>query len=175
MYPSEMITNNLRLGLESGNDAPFLTFKTLSINRHKGLKAMTNRLFTALALSTILATGSAFAQAQPAPAPTAPAAPVVPVKPATPAATAPAPAAATPAAKPAAAATTNNVVPMAKKVNLNTATDKELDNLPQIGAARSKAIIEARAKGKFKNWDDFVARNVVPKNDEDAIKDKVSF
>jgi len=62
-----------------------------------------------------------------------------------------------------------------KKVDLNTATAEELDALPQIGAARSKAIIEARAKGKFKNWDDFVKRNVVPSNAEGAIKDLVKF
>jgi competence protein ComEA len=86
-----------------------------------------------------------------------------------PKATAPAPAAA-PAAAPTKAAT-----PAAKKVNLNTAGADELDNLPQIGPARSKAIMEARAKAKFKNWDDFVARGVVPSNAETAIKDLVSF
>jgi competence protein ComEA len=128
---------------------------------------MSSRLIALLAATVI--SGSVFAQAQPVPAPTVPAAPK-------PAMTAPAaPAAATPAvAKPAAPAV-NNVVPMAQKVNLNTATDKELDALPQIGAARSKAIIDARAKAKFKDWADFVARNVVPKNAEDAIKDKVRF
>jgi competence protein ComEA len=62
-----------------------------------------------------------------------------------------------------------------QKVNLNTATAAELDALPQIGAARAKAIIEGRAKGKYKNWDDFVARKVIPTNAEAAIKDKVSF
>ena len=35
--------------------------------------------------------------------------------------------------------------------------------------------IEARAKGKFKNWDDFVKRGVVPSNAEAAIKDLVKF
>ena len=61
------------------------------------------------------------------------------------------------------------------KTNLNTATAAELDKLPQIGPARSKAIIEARAKAKFKNWDDFVARKVVPADAAAAIKDVVSF
>ena len=65
--------------------------------------------------------------------------------------------------------------PVAKKVNLNTADAKELDTLPQIGEARAKSIIEARAKAKFKDWADFEARKVVPKNAEEAIKDKVSF
>ena len=83
----------------------------------------------------------------------------------------PAPAAQRPAPAPAQA-----TAPVAKKVNLNTADAKELDTLPQIGEARAKAIIEARTKGgKFKNWDDFVKRNVVPTNAENAIKDKVSF
>jgi len=82
----------------------------------------------------------------------------------------PAPAKSAPAAAPAAPA--QGVI---RKVNLNTATAEELDALPQIGPARAKAIVEARAKGKFKNWDDFVARKVVPSNAESAIKDHVSF
>ena len=65
--------------------------------------------------------------------------------------------------------------PQVAKTNLNTATAAELDKLPQIGPARSKAIIEARAKAKFKNWDDFVARKVVPADAAVAIKDVVSF
>ncbi|MBY0611771.1 MAG: helix-hairpin-helix domain-containing protein [Beijerinckiaceae bacterium] len=121
----------------------------------------------------LLSSSVAFAQAT-APAPTtapkapvtAPAAPVAPKAPA-------APAVAAPAAKAAAPATA--VAPKAQLVNLNTATAEQLDGLPQIGAARAKAIVEARAKGKFKNWDDFVARNVVPANAEAAIKDKVTF
>jgi competence protein ComEA len=87
-----------------------------------------------------------------------------PTKPAAPAAAAP--------AKPTAPAA---ATPIAKKVNLNTATSTELDGLPQIGPARAKAIVDARTKAKFKNWDDFVARKVVPTNAEAAIKNLVSF
>jgi len=78
-----------------------------------------------------------------------------------------------PAAKPSTtgAATT----PVAAKVNLNTATVAELDKLPQIGPARSKVIVEARAKAKFKNWDDFVARKVLPADATAALKDVVTF
>jgi competence protein ComEA len=65
--------------------------------------------------------------------------------------------------------------PVAAKTNLNTATAAELDKLPKIGPARSKAIIEARGKEKFKNWDDFAARKVVPSDALAAIKDVVSF
>ena len=91
---------------------------------------------------------------------------VQPSRPATP--TAPA----TSTAKPATPVATT---PVTKKINLNTASATELDGLPQIGPARSKAIVDARAKTKFKNWDDFVARKVVPSNAEAAIKDLVSF
>jgi competence protein ComEA len=76
-------------------------------------------------------------------------------------------------AKPATTGTATT--PVAAKVNLNTASAAELDKLPQIGPARSKAIIEARAKSKFKNWDDFVARKVVPSDAVAALKDVVSF
>jgi DNA uptake protein ComE-like DNA-binding protein len=76
---------------------------------------------------------------------------------------------------PAKAANTTTPAPVVNKINLNTATATELDTLPQIGPARAKAIVEARAKGKFKNWDDFVARKVVPSNAEAAIKDLVGF
>jgi competence protein ComEA len=89
-----------------------------------------------------------------------------PVKPAAPPTTVTAP------AKP---ATTAVTAPVAKKINLNSATSAELDSLPQIGPARAKAIMDARAKSKFKNWDEFVARKVVPSNAEAAIKDLVSF
>jgi competence protein ComEA len=104
-------------------------------------------LWVAALLSAISA--PAFAQT---PQPSKPAAPAVtaPAKPATPA-------------------------PVVNKINLNTATATELDTLPQIGPARAKAIVEARAKGNFKNWDDFVARKVVPSNAQAAIKDLVSF
>jgi DNA uptake protein ComE-like DNA-binding protein len=65
--------------------------------------------------------------------------------------------------------------PVAAKTNLNTATADELDKLPKIGPAHSKAIMDARAKAKFKSWDDFVARKVVPADSAAAIKDAVSF
>jgi competence protein ComEA len=133
----------------------------------------------ALALAGLTAT-AAFAQTAPQPVrpaqPAQPARPATPATPATPAAPArPAAPAAAPAATPARPAAPAPAAAQTKKVNLNTATEAELDGLPQIGPARAKAIIEARNKAKFKNWDDFVARNVVPKNAETAIKDRVSF
>jgi DNA uptake protein ComE-like DNA-binding protein len=87
---------------------------------------------------------------------------------------APAAAPAKPApAKPAPA--TTGAAPVAAKTNLNTAPAAELDKLPRIGPALSKQIIEARTKQKFKSWDDFVARKVVPADSLAAIKDVVSF
>jgi DNA uptake protein ComE-like DNA-binding protein len=77
--------------------------------------------------------------------------------------------------QPAKEPTTKSTPAVTKKVNLNTATAEELDALPQIGPARAKAIVEGRAKGKYKNWNDFVARKVIPSNAEAAIKGLVSF
>ncbi len=65
--------------------------------------------------------------------------------------------------------------PATGPVNLNTATAAELDGLSLIGKVHSKAIIEARTKAKFRNWDDFVARKIVPSNTEAAIRGLVGF
>ena len=114
------------------------------------------RTTAAVLAASLLAAPLAFAQtAAPATAPKAPATLTAPTT-AAPAAKAAAPA-------PAAQATT---------VNLNTAQAADLDKLPQIGEARSKAIIAHRP---YKNWDDFVAKKVVPANAETAIKGKVTF
>lgn len=64
---------------------------------------------------------------------------------------------------------------VAKKVNLNTASQKELETLPLIGSSPARAIIAARSEAKFKDWSDFVARNVVSKIHQDAIKDRIGF
>src|SRR5262249_41551668 len=92
-----------------------------------------------------------------------------PAQPAKPAPTAAAPVPAKPATTGAATA------PMAAKINLNTATKTELDKLPHVGAHRSEAIIAARTKEKFKDWNDFMARKVVPADVAAAIKDSVTF
>lgn len=115
------------------------------------------RFLTIAAAVVFMLTTSVFAQT-PQPARPAAPAPAAPARPAAPAAAAP-----------------TAVAPATRKINLNTATATELDTLPQIGPARAKAIVDARAKGPFKNWDDFVARKVVPSNAEAAIKDLVGF
>ncbi len=73
------------------------------------------------------------------------------------------------------ATTGTSTAPVAAKVNLNTATAAQIDKLPKMTHAQSKAIVEARAKAKFKDWDDFVARKLVPANEAASIKDVVTF
>ncbi len=133
------------------------------------------------ALALVLATASSgyaqmaapVAPTAPKPPMTAPVAPIIPAAPAVkaPVAVTPAPVVAAPAAKAAAPAATAKTAPL----NLNTATVEQLDGLPQVGPARAKAIVEARNKGRFKDWADFTSRNVIPANAEAAIKDKVFF
>jgi competence protein ComEA len=43
-------------------------------------------------------------------------------------------------------------------VDVNKATDAELDGVKGVGPALSKRIMEARAQGAFKDWPDFMAR-----------------
>ena len=111
------------------------------------------------------------------PAVTAPAAatPAAPAKPAAAAPAAAAPAAAAPAkaaAAPAAAAKPAAAPAKAVKlVNINTATAKELDALPKIGVARTKAIIAGRP---YASVDELSTKAKLPKDAFDAIKDKVS-
>ena len=68
--------------------------------------------------------------------------------------------------------------PMTKPTNLNTATAEELDALPEVGKARTKAILDERAKGKFKDWGDFDKRMTGPSVTADAkakLKERVTF
>ena len=43
-------------------------------------------------------------------------------------------------------------------VDVNKATEAELDSVKGIGPGTSKLIVTERKKGEFKNWDDFVTR-----------------
>ena len=68
--------------------------------------------------------------------------------------------------------------PVANKTNLNTANAAELDALPDVGKARSKAILDERAKGNFKDWADFDKRMTgtsVNAGVKAKIKDLVTF
>ena len=58
-----------------------------------------------------------------------------------------------------------------KTVNINTATPAELDALPKIGVARTKAIIAGRP---YKSVDELLSKKVLPKDAFEAVKTKVS-
>ena len=62
--------------------------------------------------------------------------------------------------------------------NLNTASASEIDALPDIGKARTKVILDERAKGRFKDWADFDKRMTgtsVNAGVKTKIKDMVTF
>lgn len=73
------------------------------------------------------------------------------------------------------ATTGSATAPVTAKVNLNTATASQLEKLPKITAAQAKAIMDARGKAKFKDWDDFVGRKVLSADAAAGIKDSVTF
>ena len=56
-------------------------------------------------------------------------------------------------------------------VNINKATPAELDALPQIGEARTKAIIGGRP---YKASNELVDRKIIPAAAYEAIKDKIA-
>jgi DNA uptake protein ComE-like DNA-binding protein len=88
---------------------------------------------------------------------------------------APAPKATAPMTAPNVSTTGAATAAVAAKTNLNTASETDIGKLPQISQAQSKAIVEARAKSKFKNWGDFVGRKLVPADTAAAIRNSVSF
>lgn len=55
-------------------------------------------------------------------------------------------------------------------VDINSATEKDLDALPGIGKARAEAIIKGRP---YKGKDDLVKKKILPQNVYDGIKDKI--
>lgn len=87
-------------------------------------------------------------------------------------------AAAPSAAPPSSRSAVPAALPAGTKVNLNTATAAQLDALPSVGKARLKAITDERAKGPFKDWDDFTRRmqhTSVNKGVQAKIKDYAVF
>ncbi|HEY7248245.1 MAG TPA: helix-hairpin-helix domain-containing protein [Xanthobacteraceae bacterium] len=89
--------------------------------------------------------------------------------------TSPAPRLTAPMPAPKASTTGAATTAATTKTNLNSASEADLGKLPKITPAQSKAIVEARAKSKFKSWDDFVGRKLVPADTAAAIKGAVSF
>ena len=55
-------------------------------------------------------------------------------------------------------------------IDINSATEEELDALPQIGPARAQAIIKGRP---YRAKSDLVERKIVPQNVYNAIKDRI--
>jgi competence protein ComEA len=51
-----------------------------------------------------------------------------------------------------------SVVAAFAAVDVNKASEAELDGIKHIGPATSKQIIAERKKGEFKSWEDFMAR-----------------
>ena len=87
----------------------------------------------------------------------------------------PAPKLTAPMTAPKASTTGASTAGVTAKTNLNNASEMDIGKLPKITPAQSKAIVEAREKSKFKNWDDFVGRNLLPADTAAAIKETVSF
>jgi competence protein ComEA len=84
-----------------------------------------------------------------------------------------------PKAAPMAPAAKKDAAPAAKKdapapkvelIDINRASAKDLDALPGVGEARSKAIIAGRP---YKAKNELTQRKIIPQNVYDAIKDKI--
>jgi competence protein ComEA len=64
--------------------------------------------------------------------------------------------------------------PPGAKLDLNKATESQLDALPGIGVTYAKRIVDSRAvDGPFKNAQDLVARRIVPQSTFDKVRDMV--
>jgi len=60
------------------------------------------------------------------------------------------------------------------KLDLNRATEAQLDALPGVGATYAKRIVDSRAvDGPFKNTQDLIARRIVPQSTFDKVRDMV--
>jgi competence protein ComEA len=65
--------------------------------------------------------------------------------------------------------------PVNGKLNLNTATQAQLNALPAIGEAYARRIVDSRAvDGPYKSIDDLVTRKVVPSATFEKIRDLVT-
>ncbi len=121
---------------------------------------------TAALLNPVYAQTTTTTPAKPATTTTAPAkpaatttTPATPAKPTT-----------TPATTPAPAATTTAPAAKTALIDINSATAAELDALPGIGEARSKAIIAGRP---YKGKDDLVNKKIIPASVYEKIKDQI--
>jgi competence protein ComEA len=64
--------------------------------------------------------------------------------------------------------------PSGARLDLNRATEAQLDALPGVGASYAKRIVDSRAvDGPFKSAQDLVARRIVPQATFDTLRDLV--
>jgi competence protein ComEA len=67
-------------------------------------------------------------------------------------------------------------VPLAPgaRIDINRATEAQLDALPGIGATYARRIVDSRAvDGPFKNVDELTERRIVPRATFDKVRDLV--
>jgi competence protein ComEA len=59
-------------------------------------------------------------------------------------------------------------------LDLNTATLKQLEELPGIGPSRAQRIVESRTKdGAFTSPDDLVQRKIIPQSQLEPIRERI--
>ncbi|HLH07787.1 MAG TPA: helix-hairpin-helix domain-containing protein [Terriglobales bacterium] len=63
-----------------------------------------------------------------------------------------------------------SAAPATEKLDINTATKEQLDNLPGIGAAYSQKIIDHRP---YRSKSDLVTKKVIPQSTYNKIKDQI--
>lgn len=76
-----------------------------------------------------------------------------------------------PAASPAAAQAAARPAASAARIDINQATEKQLDTLPGIGPARAKAIVAGRP---YAQADELVSKKVLTQRIYDGLKDLIS-
>jgi len=80
------------------------------------------------------------------------------------------PAPAAPATKPAAPAATTAAPAQGALIDINSASKDELDALPQIGSARTDAIIKGRP---YKAKNELVQKKILPQAVYNKVKDRI--
>jgi competence protein ComEA len=64
----------------------------------------------------------------------------------------------------------SEAAPKGALMDINSASEKELDTLPGIGEARAKAIVKNRP---YKGKDELVQKKIIPQSVYDGIKDQI--
>jgi DNA uptake protein ComE-like DNA-binding protein len=61
------------------------------------------------------------------------------------------------------------------RINVNTASADELGKTLRLSPGTATAIVEARKKAPFKDWNDLVARRVLPSAVKNDLRERVTF